>query len=265
MSEHTPFSYVCRCGNTFAGRPLLPPPNWEYHGAELLCDDCIRKPAAITQNGIDPNGRGQDMGRASDQAAIATAILLRSGSYLDLANPDCRRIEPIDIAAGLRQPRFCAQTPQLYTIAQHSLLVLKLVEPIAQEIGGTRGHHLRWCALMHDAAEAFIHDITRPLKCQLADYLRIETKLEKRLFAAFGVEWTAYRKSIIKRCDLSALAIEQRDLLGNTHNWPCFDNIKREDLKNVTIRRCWSEDEAQARFLDAFFDLQSTMARKEAA
>lgn len=258
MPEHVSLSYVCQCGNTFAGRALLPPPGWEYRGSHLLCEDCLRQPSAVAPI-------SKDMVRASDHRETSTAILLRSGNYLDLSNPDCSRVEPVDIASGLRQPRFCGQTPQLYTIAQHSLLVLKLVEPIASQIGSERGHQLRWCALMHDAAEAFIHDITRPLKNQLPDYRIIEAELEKRLAAVFRIKWTDYRKSIVKRADLLALAIEQRDLLGNTHNWPCFDTVDRSELDHVSIRRCWSADEAQARFLDTFFDLQSTLTRKAAA
>ncbi|MCH2486129.1 MAG: hypothetical protein MK010_00075 [Erythrobacter sp.] len=190
-----------------------------------------------------------------------TSIRLLSGGYLDLADPDCSVVQPENIAAGLRQPRFSAQTRDFYTIAQHSLMVLDLVEPHARKIGGDKALQLRRCALMHDATEALIHDLTRPLKIQLPDYRVIERRLDQRLRKRFGWSWTTWRTDVVKQADIHALAIEQRDINGITDPWPIFDGIDRSQLGGIRITRCWHVDEAQDRFLAAFATLLPTEER----
>ena len=239
-------TYTCADCEAIHKRPAGDfPTGWTVYKGKLLCGDC-RFGMSIVEPPVNAE-RGE---------RCETAIGLLSGSYLDLADPDCRVIQPIDVAAGLRQPRFSGQTRQFYTIAQHSLLVLKLVAPIARQLGGSKGLQLKRCALMHDAAEAFLHDITRPLKIQLPDYRRIEARFETRLAERFGWDWTTYRRETVKRADLQALAIEQRDLDYHAGDrWPVLDGIDRDQLAGVTISRAWHPDEAQDRFLQAFAEL----------
>lgn len=261
-----PASWICRCGveeHTTGAHP----DGWEWHGAALLCPDCQRlaafahgnesatilSPAPIRRTGPD----------------LATSILLRSGAYLDLADPDCTRIEAVDIAAGLRQLRFAGQTREAYTIAQHSLLVLKLVEPLAAQIhDGKAADRLRWAALLHDAPEAFLHDITRPLKGQLPDYKRIEAMFETRFAAAFDIRWTQRIRQIVKMADLQALAIERRDLCpetADTRGWPVLAKIRPDTVAGIRITRVWTLGEAEDRFLEAMRQLRPTTLQKELA
>lgn len=235
-------TYQCRCGATHHSAITGTPPGWVWCGSELLCDDCaVKRWGQATPFAVPPLRAGK-----------ATSILLRSGSYLDLADPDCGRIAPLDIASGLRQLRFAGQTPRPYTIAQHSLLVLRLVEPVAATIDAEKGLHLRRCALLHDAAEAFIHDVTRPLKALLPDYRALEQKFEQRLNAHLGLVWNAPRREIVKRADLQALAIERRELFGCRDRWPVLERIESDDLQRITLGRVWPAEEAEERFLDAF-------------
>lgn len=227
------------------------PPRWSSAAGAPVCADCAVQPELPIAAG-------------AAHMRTETAMRLLSGAYLDIADPDCSVVEPADIAAGLRNARFCGQTRAFYTIAQHSLLVLRLVAPIARSVGGEKGLQLRRCALMHDAAEGIIHDITRPLKIQLADYRAIEARFETRLAARFGWEWTDWRRETVKRADLQALAIEQRDLIGDVDDWPILDTVDRDQLTSIQITRCWHPDEAQDRFLGAFEDLFPTEERKAA-
>jgi len=254
-------TYTCDCGKSHGGMASAPPPGWEWRDGKLLCDDC-------TASGNQSPAPQLDLSEPASAATVPhtcpTAIRLLSGGYLDLADPDCSIIQPMDIAAGLRQGRFSGQTRQFYTIAQHCLLVLRLVSPVARQIGGERGLALRRCALMHDAPEAFIHDITRPLKIILPDYRRVEAVLDKRLCARFGVEWTGGRHEIVKRADMQALAIEQRDLKGIEDPWPVLANVDREALTAIRITRAWHPDEAEEHFLRAFDELFSQPERMAA-
>ena len=257
MSECT---YICgKCEVEAHGSKTMPPPDWrslkiQGQAERLLCPDCatvhrFSASSEVTINTPTPI-------RMTGKPDMATSILLRSGVYLDLACPDFTIVRDIDIAAGLRQFRFSAQTPQPYTIAQHCCLVLDLVRPIhdsycGQNYRGRRGDALLWAALMHDALEAFFHDITRPLKGQLPDYRLLEHRYTTMMFDAFSVSTDRDIKKIVKIADIQALAIEQRDVCGNNDPWPATVRVRAEGLP-LRIDRIWSPDEAEARFLEAF-------------
>jgi 5'-deoxynucleotidase YfbR-like HD superfamily hydrolase len=73
-------------------------------------------------------------------------------------------------------------------------------------------------ALLHDAAEAFIGDITRPLKQMLPDFKRIEATVQDAVLKRFGVSCPLPQQ--IKDADLWVLAAEQRQIMPpGTDSW----------------------------------------------
>ncbi|QDH36115.1 hypothetical protein E2E27_07430 [Porphyrobacter sp. YT40] len=128
-------------------------------------------------------------------------IMLASGKRFDLLDPASSEFDIEDIAHGLAHVcRYAGQCRRFYSVAEHSLLVSDTVEEFALE------------ALMHDAAEAFIGDITRPLKQLLPDYKAIELAIEQTINERFGL-WPE-AKSVIKEADLRVLAAEQRQIMA---------------------------------------------------
>ncbi len=128
-------------------------------------------------------------------------IMLASGKRFDLLDPASSEFDIEDIAHGLAHVcRYAGQCRRFYSVAEHSLLVSETVEEFALE------------ALMHDAAEAFIGDITRPLKQLLPDYKAIELAIEQTISERFGL-WPE-AKSVIKEADLRVLAAEQRQIMA---------------------------------------------------
>lgn len=116
--------------------------------------------------------------------------------------PEEVRIE--DIAHHLAHIcRFGGATKTFYSVAQHSVLVSRIVSP-----------DLAFAGLMHDAAEAYLGDVVRPLKYALPDYRAIETRVEAVIEAAFGLDLTDGERAEIKRADNIALVTERRDLLA---------------------------------------------------
>ena len=81
-----------------------------------------------------------------------------TGRRVHIADPLPDEIDIEDIAHGLSHVcRFAGHVPLYYSVAQHSLLVSELLDERTAMWG-----------LLHDASEAYLHDLTRPLKRVMA-------------------------------------------------------------------------------------------------
>ncbi len=108
-----------------------------------------------------------------------------------------------DIAHALSHIcRFGGHALQFYSVAQHSVLVSRLVP-----------RELAFAALMHDAAEAYVGDVIRPIKRELGEvYKRIEMKWEIAIAVRFGFDLSPDDERAIKLADVIALVTERRDI-----------------------------------------------------
>ena len=105
------------------------------------------------------------------------SITTYSGHSFDPLFPERDKIDIRDIAHALSLLcRANGHFPTFYSIAQHSLHCL--AEAVA------RGYSDRVClaCLLHDASEAYISDITRPVKQALGEYRGIEKKLQDAIY-----------------------------------------------------------------------------------
>jgi 5'-deoxynucleotidase YfbR-like HD superfamily hydrolase len=109
----------------------------------------------------------------------ASAIQTFTGIFFDPFAPDPALIRIEDIAHSLSlQCRFTGHVRRHWSIAQHSLLVADLCPP----------EHKLW-GLLHDATEAYLVDLPRPIKKHpaMAEYRRIESDLERVIAERFGL------------------------------------------------------------------------------
>jgi 5'-deoxynucleotidase YfbR-like HD superfamily hydrolase len=82
-------------------------------------------------------------------------------------DPRPEDIELLDIAHALANKcRYTGHTRSFYSVAQHSVLVSEIV-PAADAHWG----------LLHDASEAYLPDVARPVKRELAGFQEIENRL----------------------------------------------------------------------------------------
>lgn len=141
------------------------------------------------------------MDRPGDKPDGRTAILLPSGFVLDLLAPDATGLPIADIALCLAsQPRWGGAARPWYSVAEHSVMVSRLVPPA-----------LAYAALLHDCEE-FLGDWPSPVKVMLGRrYVRDRVlPVKQALRRRFGFDDD---HPAIKHADLVSMATELRDLL----------------------------------------------------
>lgn len=116
-------------------------------------------------------------------------------------HPDDVHLEDIAHALAL-QNRFGGHTRSPYSVAQHCVLVSELVPPALALEG-----------LFHDASEAYIVDIPRPLKYSVGmeGYKPIEAAVQEAICLKYGLPATL--APAIKVADDAACYAEMRDLM----------------------------------------------------
>ena len=112
-----------------------------------------------------------------------THIYTYSGVSFSPLSPCEKDIDPRDIAHALSYMcRANGHFKSFYSVAQHCLA--------CEKEASQRGHsrEIRLACLLHDASEAFISDITRPVKRQLTEYKAIEKRLQDVIYRRFGLD-----------------------------------------------------------------------------
>lgn len=177
---------------------------------------------------------------------VGPTIMLRSGAWFDFCAPADSEFTVDDIAHGLANIcRYSGQCSRFYSVAEHSLLVSDTATGFEFE------------ALLHDAAEAFLGDITRPLKQMLPEYKRIEAEVERAILERFGVQWPLPPQ--IKQADLRVLAAEQRQIMPEgTDGWVRGQKVEPA----LVVVQHLSPDEAKRRFLQRFDELRASYAMR---
>lgn len=141
-----------------------------------------------------------------------------SNNAFDLLLPSARTVLLADIAQALsRLARFNGHTERFWSVAAHSLLVSRIVCPDDPET--------RLYALLHDAPEAYMGDLTSPVKAALAAldphfpaaWRLIEQDVARQIHIAFGLDpdMPAGTAAAVKLADLQALELERRWFFGD--------------------------------------------------
>lgn len=157
-------------------------------------------------------------------------------SYYDCKPGD---ISIRDIARALSNIcRFTGHCKRFYSVAQHSVLVSE--HTINQFYG-----------LMHDAAEAYVGDMNRPMKSVIGSEYK---NLDRIAWLAIESRWealgkvTAQELDDCKNVDMRMLVTESHDLLLNGPHSGWQINQQTHPRFDFTIEP-WHPDEAMHRFL----------------
>lgn len=165
-------------------------------------------------------------------------IATYSGRKITPLNPDPADIDVEDIAHALaNQCRFTGHVRKFYSVAQHSVLASTLVDD-----------EFALDALLHDASEAYLADIARPIKNMpgFGDvYHAAEQVLEEAVAERFGTRFPMPPE--VKVADNLMLWAEMRDLMPNDPP----DGVDMYEKEVVP----WTPARAEREFLNRFSDL----------
>jgi len=177
----------------------------------------------------------------SKKAWIQTA----RGAAFHILNPTPDEIDIRDIAAATSKLcRFTGHVKKFYSVAEHCIHCSRLV-PESDAL---------W-ALLHDAPEAYIADINRPLKHFTAAgpaYIDIENKIMTAIADKFNLSMP--EPSSIKIADTSMLFTEKAQLMYSlswASKWTEEDTVQLADIRV----NCWTPDVAEVEFLHRFYEL----------
>lgn len=132
--------------------------------------------------------------------------------------------------------RFTGHVRSFYSVAEHSVRVSWACDP----------EDALW-GLLHDASEAYLCDIARPVKHQpaMVAYRQAEADVQLAIAAYFGLD--PVEPPSVKIADSAVLGAELRDLMEGA-DWTEF-----HALPGVIVP--WSPAEAKAAFLARFAEL----------
>lgn len=168
------------------------------------------------------------------------AIYTYTGKWVQPLNPDPETFCIEDIAHSLAaQCRFTGHTTEFYSVAQHSVLVSYIVD---------REFALE--GLMHDASEAYLSDIARPVK-RNGEFGRIYMEVEEALMQAisnrFKLRFPVPKE--VKDADGAMLGAEMRDLMPTLVDAYFNEGVAKQKVVP------WSPKEAERHFLSRYSTL----------
>jgi len=173
---------------------------------------------------------------------MSPTILTHSGLSFNLLEPNPDLIEIEDIAHALSNLcRFTGHTNRFYSVAEHSVRASQHVH-----------RDFAFEALLHDATEAYLGDVSSPLKAQLHEYRNIEFRLDCCIRQHFGLPMKQSYQ--VKQADLAMLATERAHLMPATgEHWPLLDGIEPAAPIHIT----WVPNQAFDFFMDHFHIYQT--------
>ncbi len=170
--------------------------------------------------------------------AVLPWVQTYTGKKFNFLNitPDSICIE--DIAHALSNIcRYTGHTKEFYSVAQHSIIASEIVP-----------EEDAFDALMHDATEAYLSDISRPLKTLLPEYKKLEKKVYKAIADKFNLLYDL--PTSVKEADLILLSTEKRDLLGNVEadEWTIIKSVEPLAKKIYPLKPKEAEEEFLLRY-----------------
>lgn len=179
---------------------------------------------------------------------VGSTIKVAAGHYVDLANPTPAMIDIQSIASALSKIcRFGGHCPHYYSVAEHCVHATMMAQH-----DGVSDDALK-CVLLHDAAEAYVGDVVKPLKVMLPDYTIIEQRIEAAIETAFGINFEAHGATV-KLYDRSMLKAEKMRMWpDDAQEWAGFHELP----ERAVPFQFWGPPHAYTNFMNLASELKS--------
>lgn len=144
-----------------------------------------------------------------EQEKVGDYITTATGNKFYINYPDVKDFNVEDISHALSNLcRFTGHSPRFYSVGEHSLHCLD----IANFLGASP--LLCLYALFHDASEAIMNDLSRPVKQNLPDYKALEDKVSEIMWEVIGVPApTEEDYKFVKKIDNTMIILELHQIM----------------------------------------------------
>lgn len=162
----------------------------------------------------NPNARGQ--------------IRTYTGKYISVTEPDPKKINIEDIAHALCHiARYNGHYPRFLSVAEHSINVYKNICKRFPNADANMKLH----ALLHDASEAYLCDLPRPIKKEMKGYYGFEQVFMDIIFERYGIEESKYLKEV-EESDALVFDLEWNLWINDqVQQGKAIHNVKEEFLR----------------------------------
>ena len=138
-----------------------------------------------------------------------------TGVRFELSNPKPEDVRIEDIAHALAlQGRFNGHSSFFWSVAQHSLLVADYLDK------RNRTDRIVMLGLLHDAAEAYIGDVTSPVKAMCSHVRELEAKVMAAVYEGLKIEPpNEHEYKWVKEADMAIITMEAGVVMHSRGEW----------------------------------------------
>lgn len=174
-----------------------------------------------------------------------SCISVVGGQFFDLLDPSTSEysIDVIAIALG-NLCRYTGHVTKFYSVAEHCVLVSQIVPPKFALEG-----------LLHDASEAFVGDVSSPLKKLLPEYQVIENKIQEDIAKRFGLVYPFPDE--IHKADKQLYWSERKTIA------PAIDSLWNKEFRasRKVEPQGWSPSTARRKFVARYNEIMNDRSK----
>lgn len=158
--------------------------------------------------------------------------------------PTVDMVDKIDIAHSLSmQCRYNGHCLRFHSVAEHCVMVSRWLE---KKRWLDKNHpELALAGLLHDASEAYVCDVPRPIKPLLKGYNDLESQVQEVICQKFGITMEELEHPLVKEADFRILIDEKA---VNMADEPAPWSLHPSGPLGIELQY-WSPAEAKARWL----------------